>query len=314
MIESKKAVCLSNDVEKPGDFKLVQVEGEIEKQWRSTVDRPDALLEDPATGAKRDDGIMFGPWIIRPYTQEVLDKCIQTWDDLVATIEQAMPMTEDDKSEPEYGLADEEMLDAAALTDDFARKLLLRARRPRFMFIAPGLRLPSPEEFIKQPFKSLKATQTSRDMQQKMPTLLFRGEDTCPASPYFPHPYSGSKSVPTGLYLEGWADHDLTPFTDAARLLLPFSIGGNNTWAQTSNGVAIEGRHDMLYQIGENPFISKHGVSLLAFLQNFKAHVDAGDWPIDERGVSGTIKKFRDAETEEYCNRYVVPMGPGAYW
>lgn len=314
MIECEKVVCLNNDVEKPGDLKLVEVEGEPEKQWRSTDDRPDALLADPTTGVERTDDRMFGPWIVQSYTLETLVRCIQIWDDLVGVIEQAMPTTGDNDGEPEYGLASKEILDAAAVTDEFARNLLLRARKPRFLYIAPGLRLPSPEEFIEQPFKSLKATQTELDRQHKMPILLFHGEDTCSASKDFLYPYSQPDEVPTGLYLEGWTESDLSPFTDATRLLLPFSFGGNNTWAQTGNGIAIDDRHDMLYQIGENPFMSYHGVSLLAILQNFYAHVYTGNWSVDETGVSGTIERFREAETEEHCTKYAVSMGPGDYW
>lgn len=63
----------------------------------------------------------------------------------------------------------------------------------------------------------------------------------------FPYPYTQAAKIPIGLYLEGWTQNDLAPFTDAARLLLPFPLGDEDTWAQTSNGVSIEGRHDMLY-------------------------------------------------------------------
>jgi hypothetical protein len=308
MIESGKVVCIHKDVEKPGYYKLREV-GEQGQQWVSTHDRPDALLADPSTGVARNDDAMFGPWIVQPYTKKLLDQCLQTWELLVEEIEHKMPAPPAEDAEIQYGLANEEILDAAGITQDFLRQLFLRARRPKFLFIAPGIRLPTPEEFINQPFRGVRASQADVDKQSKMPVLLFIGEDTCKPAEYFPYPYAEHSKVSTGLYLEGWTREDLSPFADAVRLLLPFSIGSNDTWAQTGNGIAIDDKHDELYQLGDNPFINTHGVSLLAVLQNFYAHVHQGNWSIDERGVSDPIDKIREAESEEHCSEYIVPMG-----
>lgn len=312
MIESEKIVCIHNDVENPGDFKLVDL-GDQGQQWVSTHDRPDALLTDPDTGVARKEDVMFGPWVVQPYTKEVLDQCLQTWDLLVEEIERKMPAPPGD-DEVQYGLATEEMLNTAGITEDFPRQLLLRARRPRFAFIAPGIRLPTPEEFTNQPFGDVRASQTDTEIQSKMPVLLFIGEGTCQPSEFFPHPYTQRSKVPTGLYLEGWTEEDLVPFADAVRLLLPFPIGDKDTWAQTANGLAIDNKHDELYQIGDNPFMMEHGVSLLAVLQNFYAHVHQENWSVDERGVSEPIEKFQEVESEEHCGKYIVPMGPGEFW
>jgi hypothetical protein len=312
MIECEKVVCVHNEVEEPGDFKMMDVEGQGQ-QWISTYDRPDALLADPSTGVTRSKDAMFGPWIVQPYTKEVLDQCLQTWELLVGEIEQKMPTPPGD-DEIQYGLANEEMLDTAGITEDFPRQLFLRARRPKFAFVAPGIRLPTSEEFSNQPFGSVRASQTDTDIQNKMPVLLFIGEGTCQPAKFFPYPYTEHSSVPTGLYLEGWTRGDDVPFADAVRLLLPFPIGGSDTWAQTANGILIDGKHDELYQIGDNPFIKTHGVSLLAVLQNFYAHVHHANWSVDERGVSEPIERFLEAETKEHCGEYIVPMGPGEFW
>ncbi|KEQ62034.1 uncharacterized protein M437DRAFT_50844 [Aureobasidium melanogenum CBS 110374] len=275
MIESEKVVCIHND---------------------------------------RNNDVMFGPWIIQPHTKEVLDGCLQTWDLLVQAIEEKMPTAPNVDTKPEYGLTNEEMLESAGITEDFPKLVLLRARKPRFNFIAPGLRLLTPEEIVEQPLKSMMARQADLQVRKKMPVLLFKGDDTCKASEWFPYPYKEATDIPTGLYFEGWSQEDLTPFTDATRLLLPFTIGGEDTWAMTSNGIAIDGTHDELYQMGINPFASYHGVSLLAILENFYAHICQGHWSVDENGVSGTIDTFREAESEEHCDKYLVPMGPEAYW
>jgi hypothetical protein len=312
MIESGKVVCIHKDVEKPGDLKLTKV-GDQGQQWVSTYDRPDALLADPSIGVARNDDAMFGPWIVQPYTRELLDQCLQTWELLVEEIEHKMPAPPAEDAEIQYGLANEEILDAAGITQDFPAQLLLRARRPKFLFIAPGIRLPTPEEFINQPFRGVRASQADVGIQSKMPVLLFLGEDTCEPAEFFAHPYTQQSNVPTGIYLEGWTREDMVPFADAVRLLLPFPIGGDDTWAQTGNGLAIDGKHDALYQIGDNPFIMEHGISLLAVLQNFYAQVHQENWSIDERGVSEPIGKFREAELEEDCGKYIVPMGPGEF-
>lgn len=313
MIESERVVCIHNDVENPGDFKLVDL-GVQGQQWISTHDRPDALLTDPSTGVARRDEVMFGPWIVQPYTKELLDQCLQTWELLVDEIEKKMPTPPGDDFEVQYGLATDEMLDAAEITEDFSRQLLLGARRPRFAFIAPGIRLPTVEEFTNQPFGSLEATQNDTDIQSRMPILLFIGDSTCQPSQFFSYPYTEHSKIPTGLYLEGWTQQDLVPFADAVRLLLPSSIGGDDTWAQTANGISIDHSHDELYQIGDNPFMMKHGVSLLAILQNFYTHVHQGNWSVDERGVGDLIEKFREAELEEHYGKYIVQMGPGEFW
>jgi hypothetical protein len=313
MIESEKVVCIHKNVENPGDLKLMD-HGDQGQQWISTSDRPDALLADPSTGVAKNDQVMFGPWIIQPYTKELLDQCLHTWELLVEEIEQKMPVPRSNDAEIQYGLANEDMLETAGITEDFPRQLFLQARRPRFAFIAPGIRLPTVEEFINQPFGSVRASQTDVETQSKMPVLLFVGEGTCKPAEFFPYPYAEHPKVPTGLYLEGWTREDLSPFADAARLLLPFSIGGDDSWAQTSNSLAIDNKHDELYQIGDHPFINRHGVSLLAVLQNFYAHVHQGNWSIGERGVGDPIEKFREAESEEHCGKYVVPMGPGEFW
>lgn len=313
MIESEKVVCIHNDVEKLGDFKLTDLGGDAGQQWRSTQDRPDAIFTDPVTEVKRNGDVMFGPWIVQPYTKGVLGECLRTWDLLVQAIEEKMPTVPGVDAEPEYGLANEEMLESAGITEEFSKQLLLRARRPRFTFIAPGLRLPSHEEFVNQPLKSIMTVQDNLWTRKNMPILLFRGDDTCKASKNFPHPWEEATNIPTGLYLADCTRSDLVPFEDTACPLLPFSTG-EDTWAQTANGIAILGEHDRLYQIGQNPFAPYHNVSLLGILQNFFAHVQTGDWSIDERGVSNGINKFRDAEVEEHCNEYVLPMGPGGYW
>ncbi|KAH0032614.1 hypothetical protein KCU78_g2606, partial [Aureobasidium melanogenum] len=197
MIESEKVVCIRDDVEQSGDIKRVVVDGDI--KWLDTRDRLDAMLADPVTGVKRNRGVMFGPWIVQPYTKAVLERCLQIWNSLIQAIEDRMPRPPDNDTIVEYGLANEQMLDLAGVTKEFTKQILLRARRPRFTFIAPGLRLPTSKEFTEQPFKGIMTIQNDPQTRQTMPTLILRGDDSCKASKHFPRPYE--ESVPTGLYL-----------------------------------------------------------------------------------------------------------------
>lgn len=159
MIESEKVVCIHDDVEQSGAFKLVDLGGDIGQQWRSTQDRPDALLMDPSTGPARDDDTMFGHGLCS-CTKEVLEECLRTWYLLVEAVEEKMTTASGVDTEPEYGLADEDMLESAGITEEFSRQLLLRARKPRFTFVAPGLRLLTPEEIVDQPLKSIMTSQS----------------------------------------------------------------------------------------------------------------------------------------------------------
>jgi hypothetical protein len=105
------------------------------------------------------------------YTKEALDQCLRTWELLVEEIEHKMPVPPGEDAEIQYGLADEETLDTAGIIQDFPVQLLLRARRPKFLFIAPGIRLPTSEEFTNQPFGGVRASEIDVDIQNKMPVL-----------------------------------------------------------------------------------------------------------------------------------------------
>lgn len=186
MIESEKVVCIRDDVEQSGDIKRVDFDGDI--KWLETRDRPDTMLADPVTRVKRNGEVMFGPWIVQPYTKEVLEEGLRTWKLLVQAIEEKMSTALRVDTKPEYGLANEEMLESASVTEEFSKQLLLRSRRSRITLIAPGFRLLSHEEFNSQPLKGMMTMHDDLWTRKNMPALLFRGGDTCKASQNFPHP------------------------------------------------------------------------------------------------------------------------------
>lgn len=186
MIESEKVGCIRDDVEQSGDIKRVDFDGDI--KWLETRDRPDTMLADPVIGVKRNREVMVGPWIVQPYTKEVLEECLRTRKLLVQATEEKMSTAPRVDTKPEYGLANEEMLESASVTEEFSKQLLLRSRRSRFTFIAPGFRLLSHEEFNSQPLKGMMTMHDDLWTMEEIPALLFRGGDTCKASENFPHP------------------------------------------------------------------------------------------------------------------------------
>ncbi|KAF2621199.1 hypothetical protein BU25DRAFT_241648 [Macroventuria anomochaeta] len=95
------------------------------------------------------------PWIEDPYSETILDETIDAFTCLVQAIEDRIPNepTTADK-ELTVGLVDEDVLRAMHLPHGFAYTFLLRARRPRFQSIAPGLSVPTSSAFATQPFWS----------------------------------------------------------------------------------------------------------------------------------------------------------------
>ncbi|KAI6899351.1 hypothetical protein KC318_g9499 [Hortaea werneckii] len=137
MIQRQKVAAISNEV---GSERYEQ----HEQGWL-VFHGPD---RDPLTGLQRltHDA---EPWTIVPWTAKDLEEALEGWDSAVEAIEETMQL---DDAETADGLLDAACLDAAKIPDGFAREFLTKARRPRFDFIAPGLRVPSPEDFTRQPF------------------------------------------------------------------------------------------------------------------------------------------------------------------
>jgi len=47
-------------------------------------------------------------------------------------------------------------------------------------------------------------------------------------------------------------------------------------------------------------------MQLYRILENWIDIVSDGDWDVDETGIAGGIEKFRDADTEEHWDKYVI--------
>lgn len=114
-------------------------------------------------------------WVFIPYSDSMLDETINAFDHLVDAIESRLPGTiilEGDGVR--YGLVDESTLQSLEPLQGFAHKFLLRARRPRFQMIAPGLEVPTLSTISKQPFGSHLMNGTGYP-----PILLLRAKHAC---------------------------------------------------------------------------------------------------------------------------------------
>lgn len=247
-----------------------------------------------------------------------LSDCLRVWKMLVESIESKMGLA---THEVERALYSERACEAAGISDGFAKQFLTKAQKPRFRFIAPGLRLLDEVELIAQPFQEAHQHESLAASQQEqiMPILLSRGEDMSSTSHLsFGWPYSdvGSHKAmvsecPVGLYLDPCVKTTGLPFEDACRLILPFGFTG--TWARRSDNTPAQ-KYDDLLQSGNNAYIQEHGTQLQAVLENAYGNVERGHWEVDQDGVSGGINVWKDADTEARWRSYWVPVGPGRYW
>ncbi|KAK5130470.1 hypothetical protein LTR08_001992 [Meristemomyces frigidus] len=260
------------------------------------------------------------PWTMAPWSAIDLEQTLEVWQMAVEMIEQKMGLNDDgstqditsNNSKPDDGLIHAVALDLAEIPDGFAHKFLRRARRPRFTFIAPGLRCPSVEDIAIQPFIESRQ-QNSEDLthpepEKVSPILLFRSDATVSSTEgmngWYQGPYAQTRDFPSGLYLDPCnRGHDM-PFEDGCRLILPFEFDLFEAgWAKQSDGSRAEGR-DNLYQSGKNPYNYPHAVQLQAFLENVYLNVRSGYWNVDAHGVAGGVEKWKEADSQDHWAQY----------
>ncbi|KAI1745122.1 hypothetical protein F4680DRAFT_175437 [Xylaria scruposa] len=286
------------------------------------------------TASPRDVPAQFGsekigPWEWQPYSESQVAACIDAWDRLCDSIEARiaqLPATNIaiDAAEPRP-LLTSLMLDAASVPENcFARAFLTRARRPNFLYIAPGLILPSADAFdfaATQPF-----TRLPRNPGAIPPVRLFPAESsehmvdlTGPLNPFCNDFRMGSFNspvpfqVPVGIYSESvdrtWFDNAEEGF----RLLLPYNFR-DNIWdedkgARKSDGSVVERRNVAeLFQHGYKPFGGDYyrPQRLERLFDHWRKLVDEGIWSVGPQGVKGDIETFREADTSKWKD-YVIP-------
>ena len=243
------------------------------------------------------------PWILEPYTYGDLHACMDAWKKLAQAIEKRAGMKELEDDPEAQPLCSRPALTAAGIPKGFAYDLLSHAQHSQVWFIAPGIRLPKVEEFLRQPFKHILKEYPKETEGMKMPFLFLPCPGTVPAKDAkFRWPFSTVESVPCGLYLDAFPNAQ-NPFEDACRLVLPIRLGGNQ-YARTSDFRPIRKSYSDLYQIEINPFTMRHGPKLVAILENWLDNVESGHWSVNEKGVEGGVGIWRNADTREGWWRY----------
>lgn len=283
-----------------------------------------------------DDVSGVFPWEIHQHTPMDIERAVSAFTRLLDAIEIRLPSSsihDCGREQPSFeGIAlpySESVIEASFTeVDSFAGCFLsaLPVRRLNFRYIAPGIRLQDPVEFINQPLAERRYNCLFPDHFSTepptacFPLLLFRGEreNKSPwGRPWFPG--GNFEDIPSGLYIE--PDHKDFSWESGneSRLLLPFSIGSNG-FARSSNGIPFtrarfpgDGPPDQLYQTdlfsgysGYLPWDSRSSY-LHKVLENWAERVEMGDWLVGEDGVVGGIEKFKEADTEEHWREYVIP-------
>jgi hypothetical protein len=302
LIETGKVVAVHKDLEFPDDVAFYDAPDPALSGLRYARDRPNAMLADPVTGQAKKKECVY-PWMCISSTEMDLSESLRVWKMLVEAIHDRMGGT-DFNTEPVYGLANDQLLET--MPDCFAKRFLAGALKPRFTYIAPGLRVQTIEELLEQPYASFFG-QVGTEIP---PILILRGEGMAtPEEPFGRYPH---QSIPIGLYLTPCDTfNDASPWEDGAALILPYNVGGGDSWARTADQQPFSECNDSLYQIGWNPFIAPHPTRLVTILMVWYENLELGNWAVYGEGVAGGIDKYREADTEEHCMEYVVEIGPG---
>jgi hypothetical protein len=270
----------------------------------------------------------FEPWVLVPYTDAGLQETLDVFDNLVQAIEMRIPGFTPDGKHVEYGLVDEGVLDSANIVDGFVRRFLLRARRPQFRHIAPGLETITTATFGKTPFTAFftELPHNIKENGEVPPLLLFfsdqyhivQNADQPDGSRHFSYPYQTSvPRYPLGLYFHA-VHGGFHRFDDECMIILPFGIGANG-YARTSDGSMFgenleddfpqaENKDSSLYQPGHKPFGEMHSVSLLAVLQSLLAMVEGGHWTVGPEGVTGGMNEWKKADRRNTWKNFVIPV------
>ncbi|GAB1195940.1 hypothetical protein APSETT444_005205 [Aspergillus pseudonomiae] len=259
----------------------------------------------------------ISPWIMRPYTQADVEKAVSAMQGLVAAIKSRLPIHPSLSSNT---WSDFEAAAAHIPSNTFIFEFLkgISTMQIPFHYLAPGIRLPSPAEFSKQPFLPSNLSK-DQDYPLESPLLLFytdgaqtakRGIPLLPESPMIP-------TTPAGLYMSSIQYPSNREFSNGCYLLLPFNIGQYGRACTSDNqqmGVDAcdtvpkpKGMHDDLYQSGYNGFVDLRHVQLHKVLQNWASNIENGHWEVGEDGVVGGIERFQDADTEDHWEKYWVP-------
>jgi hypothetical protein len=275
------------------------------------------------------------PWELMPYSQHDLQAAVNGFDNLVLGIESLLenphiqPKDNPDdqvkllelvaakfdipRTPSEFGLVSREVLDSSGIGEGFVRDFLTSVRRPKrnIKFVAPGLRIPTAEDFSPHPLQNFEMP-GGLNLGNPLPLFISSIKSTTPTLDY---PFNDISNLPCGLWTNVIDRNGHNEFEDACRLYLPFEIGANGFARLADDSLIGEdregkgvarpsGRRNDLYQLGYNHYVPAHGPQLGDMLDIWKTLVGTGEWEVGEEGVRGGIEKFKEADTDEHYYKY----------
>jgi hypothetical protein len=282
------------------------------------------------------------PWELVPYSQSQLQHAVNGFDNLIIRLEcllenPSLKTLDNPKDQAKlteacvkkfsvpvekkkFGLVEKEVLDAAGIPEGtFIRDFFSSVRKPSnpsIRYLAPGLRLPTAQDFSPHPFQNFVFPANMDKEEYILPYPLFIS-DLKSTEPLLNYPFL-EPNLPYGVWISDIWKYSHHIFEDSFRLYLPFEIGANGFARLTDDSLIGEnqespgetgrgsGKKNDLYQPGYCHFIPGHETSLGDLLEVWSNMVGAGEWEVGEEGVKGGIEKFKDADTEEHYFKYQI--------
>ncbi|KAL4879022.1 hypothetical protein BJY04DRAFT_220618 [Aspergillus karnatakaensis] len=276
------------------------------------------------------------PWVLYRYTPTDVEKAVTALKRLLDAIENRLPEAEPNPDQQDTARDAQNSImphflpwsDPSTFTlrpdltppKTFAFEFLksIASFTVPFRYIAPGIRFPTAEEFLAQSsawFPGFPGGHPLRIFQVDLPTTAPASALPTPIPRNHPYP-QGSRP---GFYITQVHPYGDWHFANESHLSLPFKLGGNGYAVQSSGeplGYNIKRGYDApensgrtLYQSGyPTGFTDWRLVQVHKVLENWAEMVEEGLWGVDGDGVAGGIEVFREADTEEGWEDYVIPL------
>ncbi len=149
--------------------------------WLGLIDTGKVVAK--AKGTSTRGPVECIPWELVPYSEHDLSHAVSSFNNLITRIECLLedsslhPLDNADDqnrlveacaaklnlpaSAEELGLIPRDVLDSAGIPEGFIRQFLLQVRRPKkILYVAPGLRLPNPDDFTPLAFQNFQQPMT----------------------------------------------------------------------------------------------------------------------------------------------------------
>ncbi|KAL2754186.1 hypothetical protein ACRALDRAFT_2028657 [Sodiomyces alcalophilus JCM 7366] len=225
----------------------------------------------------------------RPWAERDLDEAVVAWEDLLAAIQDRLPLPPDAPKPPFQDPLPSSLIDQFDLSP-FAKAFLTTATRPSFSYVAPGLTTFTPQSFTDlyaaeppdAPRRAQNANAVTADEYASLilPATLAAVPES-PADPSFDEAHGYAKFTiarRAGLYTD-----PTTALRDA-----------DSAWLLTAEGSVNPVRFT-----GHRPWGAPRGVRFAEMFSVWAAMVRNGAWEVSIEGVATSHAWFTDPATAE---------------